>query len=230
MWAGADARNFVRAIFVRAAIDPKNKLYMEIDQQLPKGRLSRGNIAHLIADPSVDPLFAALAIMAWGRMRRPHAVRFFEQRDNWIDLVRELRDTPTKRAEAYCRFATLRKERRLDGVGPAYFTKLIFFLTSANKANEKPGYIMDQWTARSANFLLGKAFIALDVAGQRGERRVSDRNTPETYERFCTLVEELAQRMSEKNEQREPAEIEIRMFAGGQRQNRWREELVRQVA
>lgn len=82
---------------------------------------------------------------------------------------------------------------------------------------------MDQWTARSANFLAGKTLVALDIVGSWGERRVADRDTPETYERFCALVEDLADRMGVS-----PEEIELRMFAGGTGKNDWRS-LVRRM-
>ena len=219
-WVGADVRDYVRGII---SPDRYPELHAMIDRQLPEGKSSRQDVARLVSDPAVDTIFVALAIMAWGRMRPSHAATFFDQRENWLGLVDDLRHEPTRRADAYRRFATLRKEKRLDGVGPAYFTKLIFFLTAMHGGGERPGYIMDQWTARSANFLANENFITLGSRGPGGERQVADSNSPEVYERYCAFVEELAERLGVS-----PEEIELRMFAGGSRQNEWRK-LVRRM-
>ena len=52
------------------------------------------------------------------------------------------------RVGAYKQFHRLVNEKKLTHMGPAYFTKLIYFLGS-----KQNGYIMDQWTARSMNLL-----------------------------------------------------------------------------
>jgi len=48
-------------------------------------------------------------------------------------------------------------ELDLQGCGPAFFTKIMFFFSSNLRC-----FIMDQWTSRSINLLLGENLIKLD--------------------------------------------------------------------
>ena len=67
----------------------------------------------------------------------------------------------------------------MKGIGPAYYTKLIFFF------GDQSGLIMDQWTARSTNLLLGKTLIKL--VGNV----VSDTNSEQVYGEYLHFVAEL---------------------------------------
>jgi chaperonin GroEL len=57
---------------------------------------------------------------------------------------------------------------QIKNCGPAYYTKLLFFLPGSD---ENRGIIMDQWTARSVNLLVGKALSwpARQIAINAGE-------------------------------------------------------------
>ena len=81
--------------------------------------------------------------------------------------------------EAYTKFYNLKKLKKMKGLRPAYFTKLIFFF------GDQSGLIMDQWTARSTNLLLGKTLIKL--VGNV----VSDTNSEQVYGEYLHFVAEL---------------------------------------
>lgn len=211
-WGGRNTHQFFQGV-----IDPDShsEFVAALEQQVPAGRLRRKDVCDLVADAKVDTLSVCLAIMAWGHMRPGHARAFFERRANWIGLASELRWSEMDRVTAYDRFARLRAADKLGHVGPAYFTKLIFFLTFASKKGRKPGLIMDQWTARSANFLAEKPFIKLTGLGE--SQWVDDRNTASNYECFCRLIEAIAARNGN-----DPAVVEMCMFSEGRGRGRWR--------
>jgi len=76
-------------------------------------------------------------------------------------------------------------------MGPAFFTKLIYFF---GKSATDRGYIMDQWTARSANLLLDTPLV--HVIETRSGSWVSDKNSEEVYEIFCQFIERLSHELN----------------------------------
>ena len=152
---------------------------------------------------SVEVEGVCTAAMAWGGMHLRHWKLLWEQRNReWLDVARCIRGGKLTRAKAYERFNTLRKEKKLTGMGPAFFTKLIYFLTQGKDREGKPAYIMDRWAASSVNLLTGSNRVLLD--GTRSWKRpkdelkisygftVSDANTSDDYEAFCSAVDRLA--------------------------------------
>jgi len=146
-------------------------------------------------------------------MNREHG-RLLFQNNEWLSLIDEIRTGKiNSRKVAYKKFKDLRKDGKLKGMGPAYFTKLICFVSS--RLN---GYIMDQWTSKSINILLGKNLIKLTKSGT-----VTDKNNLEIYELFCQTVEDLAKKMS-----LEPIELEEMLFSnGGVNKGTWRNYVVK---
>ena len=152
---------------------------------------------------SVEVDGVCAAAMAWGGMNLRHWKLLWEQRNReWLDVARCIRGGKLTRAKAYERFNTLREEKKLPGMGPAFFTKLIYFLTQGKDSEGKAAYIMDRWAASSVNLMTGSNRVLLN-----GERRwkgsenvlhvsygftVSDANTSDDYEAFCTAVDRLA--------------------------------------
>src|SRR5690606_3910358 len=130
------------------------------------------------------------------------------------DAVSALFREVPERQLAYQRFSVLRADGRLPGMGPAFFTKLIFFMGQSPR-----GYILDQWTARSVNLLFCDDPIKLLPGGF-----VSDANDATAYERFCTRVEQLAPILSEATGQPHCGEeAERAIFSrGGKRAGKWR--------
>ena len=115
----------------------------------------------------------------------------------------------------------------LPGMGPAYFTKLIFFLSSGSK---EQGLIMDQWTSASVNLLSGHEIVKTHrsrIKLKNGERifeTVSDNNTSENYENYCQYVEHLA---SPTKLNISPDRVEELLFSSGRGKGKWRNHVVK---
>ena len=88
--------------------------------------------------------------------------------------------------KAYAKFFNLKMSKKMQGIRPAYYTKLIFFL------GDQSGLIMDQWTARSTNLLLNSREIKLE------SRLVSDDNSEEVYNKYLAFIAELKNELNIK--------------------------------
>lgn len=180
--------------------DPPARWFSHVrpgNHELPEKPCKRADLFEFIStEPSIE--LVAAAIFAWGGMQRHHARRLFEKHA-WLGAAKAVREGRYSRAEAYEMFANLRRQNELPGMGPAYFTKLIFFLMP--RSNAAPvGYIMDQWTACSINVLLDQPDAVLTDAtytwagpGKLASQFVvSDLNSGVHYEAFCQAVEAIA--------------------------------------
>lgn len=173
--------------------------------------MSRKELFHFCAQSNVDAKDMFVAICAWGRMRISNGRRAWHSVEKWSPVVAKLKGDCQNRLEAYRRFYKLCNDGNFPGVGPAFFTKLIFFIRP-----DLNGYIMDQWTARSINLLYGTKIKLTRL--KPGEKMVSPTNPPEIYEEFCCEMEDLAQRLH-----RSPAEAEEVIFSnGGKDRASWR--------
>ena len=192
---------------------------------LPTQPCKRADLFELIITQSSIELVTA-AIFAWGGMQRHHARRLFEK-TAWLDVATAIREGRYSRGEAYDAFSDLRRNEELPGMGPAYFTKLIFFLMPRTSAAPL-GYIMDQWTACSINVLLldePDAILTDATYSWTGPERlgsqyvVSDHNSSKQYERFCQAIEALAAEIDLP-----PDETELLLLSeGGRNPFPWRE-------
>jgi hypothetical protein len=198
-WKGLHAGDWAGHVVPDEASDKLNHRFTRADFRNPGVMSSLSNFE------------MAIVILSWGGMRRDHAKRLFRNSE-WIDVVGEMRKGQLSRAEAYTRFQNLKSAGKLNGMGPAYYTKLICF---ANP--QLNGFIMDQWTAKSMNLLTDSDFIRLTYQGS-----VDDRNPAATYERFCKAVEDLSTHTN-----RNPLDTEEALFSyGGRRKGMWREFVV----
>lgn len=189
-------------------------------------KVNRAYLFDLCANSAIAPEQCFLAIMAWGGMKKEHGERAWTVRSGWIDLVEQLRAGILSREEAYERFWHFRKTNPGSGIGPAYYTKAIFF---AHPSHD--GYIMDQWTSLGVNLLTDNGAPSL-IALSRGTSqrrvyfRVADTNPPTAYEEFCKTVERLARKLDLRSE-----EVEERLFSKGGRPNergQWRKYVIEQ--
>ncbi len=183
---------------------------VEIVGRMPELRFTRPTLVDFVAaERNAEAQF--LAVMSWGKMRHDQGRRAWKVKERWTPLIREIAGSGLSRVQAYALFRQARANRdtRLNGLGVAYFTKLLFFLRPVADA-----YIMDQWTGKSINLLFhGGDTVRFNAAGV-----VSDQNTERDYDRFCERVEFLAKRLGV-----EPAEAEKRIFSNGGRQvGHWR--------
>jgi hypothetical protein len=154
----------------------------------------------------------AIAILSWGGMNREHGKSLFEHKE-WLNVINKMRNNEIEtRKEAYELFAELRKNKKLKGMGPAYFTKLICFVNPNLK-----GYIMDQWTSKSINLLFSNKTVFFHNNGN-----VTDKNTDKIYEDFCLKIEYLADLLKLK-----PIDLEENIFSnGGANKGKWRQFVV----
>ena len=175
--------------------------------KVPTWKPRRSEVFALAADDSVNVASVCATAMAWGGMNLRHWKLLWDSNDGaceaqWLKVAQRIRNGDLNRADAYDDFRALKKEGKLKGMGPAYFTKLIYFLTRRDGTVRKPADIMDRWAGSSINLLTGSNTVLLD--GTRSWKRskdglkvsygftVSDANTGDDYEAFCTVVDRLA--------------------------------------
>ncbi len=200
-WAGGNIRAFAKYLSDRGVL--LNLL------EYPDQKLDRNGLFELVSKNANSTFNCCVAIVAWGGMNREHALSAFTRWSEWEPIATKIRAGELNRREAYEAFYDLRKTKKLKGLGPAYFTKIIYFLS-------KPvcrGYILDQWTARSTNLLHHTKVILLNKSVSKTQKTsyfVSDKNLPETYENFCLFIELLA-----KSYQTTPDLIEMSLFSNG---------------
>ena len=176
--------------------------------RLSEGKMRRSEIFELAADPNVSIATVCVAAMAWGGMNFGNWRLLWGQSDReWLNVAQSIRDGNLTRAHAYERLRVLRKNDNLKGMGAAFFTKLIYFLTPRKKPQGQTAYIMDQWAASSVNVLTGCNMVRMDVTPKHPIRTressmsetalsltftVSNENTAVDYEAFCSAVDQLA--------------------------------------
>lgn len=189
--------------------------------QLPERGMDRTQLKEFAAGRSSESeVFSA--IMAWGGMNRRHGSRVAQNFQPIAEIIKSLRSDELSRRDAYNAFAAARRARQAVGLGPAYFTKLIFFASPRHD-----GYILDQWTGRSVNLLSGREVVKIRKNSQLVDGRtqqnvmITDGTTAEMYEDFCVILEEIAHSAAVT-----PEQIELRLFSGGgKKAGAWREHL-----
>lgn len=208
-WAGYKIRQYVES--VKPQLE-ENQLLNSVDfDSFPLNEMNRQDVFKFVQDAKNSSLSCALSIFAWGAMRRSNARQVIYHSKNWLPVIERLRENPLKRDAVYDMFAELRS-LGAKGMGPAYFTKLIYFL---GRNETSRGYIMDQWTARSINLLCGLDLIHLSKF--QSFQFVNDKNNGAVYEKFCACVEGLAQQLDVK-----PDEAELLIFSEGRSRGAWR--------
>ncbi|WP_335925473.1 8-oxoguanine DNA glycosylase OGG fold protein [Sphingomonas sp. AAP5] len=206
-----------------------------LGDQLPNAPLDRTALLTLAADESVSTEVVCWSIMAWGEMHGRHRNTLAAlAQAPWIDVADLIRLGQLDRAKAYDAFRQLKlgKPDKMPGVGPAYFTKLIFFLMPRSARAHPVGYIMDQWAACSINLLTADSVVLTDcllswqykcsTLSRRGTFTVSACNTSHNYENYCRAIEALAQEIG-----RNASETELALMSGGgTSKKRWREYVI----
>lgn len=163
-------------------------------------------------------------------MKLDNARRIWEKRSEVMPICENIRNNKYTRLEAFEVFRSMRTNNKLPGMGPAYYTKIIFFASQLADA-----YILDQWTARSIHMLTKQRSwpsVQIDHTSKKKAEKtlryqelrvtVTDRVTSEDYEQYCKLVEELARILKLPSHA-----VEERMFGkGGKSPSLWREHLM----
>lgn len=176
---------------------------------LSKTPHDRAQVRAVCRDAAQPVLFGYVCAMVWGgqgkgpgRLKRAKAV--WAERAKIAGPLTRLRAGGVTRREAFDLFCG---EEQVKGLGPSYFTKLLYFFSPATDC-----YIMDQWTSKSINLLTGKSVVHIyDSSPTR-------RNTGENYQAFCEEIDHLAQLLGQTGDQ-----IEQRLMSkGGRNRAPWR--------
>lgn len=182
--------------------------------KLEDKRLTREGVKAICSNNDFSDRECLAAIMAWGGQKIAHGKLLFDNSSKITDVIHELRYQQLDRIAAYDRFHRIWVNHEANGIGAAYFTKIIFFC-----GHDNDGYIMDQWTSKSANLLSGKDDLIHLISGH-----VSKKNDAKTYANFCSLIEELAKKFHASGEM-----IEMAMFSkGGHKKDLWRQYVIEQ--
>lgn len=201
-----------------------------------RGQISRSKIFELVNSRTTNTATLCAVILAWGGMRMTNHKAFFDQKnEGWIDLAdRMITGEVTSRHEAYESFLNLSNMGKLIGVGPAYFTKLIYFLLPRKELRDTP-FIMDQWAACSVNLLLGKELVKMNVnrlwkrhsAGmnESSTYSVSEVNFGKIYDEFCAAISQLC---AIEGMSRDPDVMDRHLLATGGKKNQssWRKYVI----
>jgi hypothetical protein len=127
----------------------------------------------------------------------------------------------------------MRKIGAYAGMGPAYFTKLIYFLLPRNLAPAKRGYIMDQWVGCSVNLICGREIVKMNSSYSWGIDRkgllkksssfiVADVNSSSDYSDFCEALAKLSKELNFAPDFVDRA----LMSEGGRKKKAWRKYVI----
>ena len=198
VWKGRSVRKWAASIVTDSSLL----------SELPTGTVSLAEVRQFCADTRHSDEACFWVVVAWGGMRTNHARRAWDSRALWKPILRDLRSGRlTQRSMIYDRFL----QASIPGLATAYFTKLMYFMSMGKRC-----FVLDQWTARSANMLQRVSAPMIHLYYSSSGAWVSRRNRGETYEAYCDLVEALAETVGKV-----PEQVEQSMFAGGGR-HRWR--------
>jgi len=166
--------------------------------------LTRQQVRDICTVSARPVLFGFVCAMAWGGQGKSNAVRAWKSRVPLQNNLERLRAGGLTRARAFDLFTG---KNWILGLGPAYFSKLLYFFSPAPM-----NYIMDQWTARSVNLITGRKVVPM--AGDY----VSGYSTGEHYQAFCEEIDAMAAALGCAGQ-----DIEGRLFSqGGRKPWPWR--------
>jgi len=188
----------------------------------PDVKLIRDVVENAIRDERMSDADVSMLIFAWGGMTVKNAESIVGSINHWLKIVSGLRSEQLMYLEAYDRFLAQSLQGHMPGCGPAYYTKLIFFLTTHL---DRRGFIMDQWLGRSINLLADRE-VVLFYQPRRTvplkQRYVHKKNACSTYEEFCEAIGHLTPVSGETDHRRacEGGELGNAIVLRGKRQRR----------
>lgn len=191
VWIGRSSQSWLRSIMrdeyaTMIDLHPSSFNDVAYDRQALLAKISERK--HKLCEENLRDL--VVDILAWGEMSVKNARHALPAWEQWkrpcMDLIRGLSAT-----DAYDQFYRLQHDRAMKGIGPAYYTKLIYFLGNGD------GLIMDQWTGRSMNLLFAP-FIKINKDWKSADRGYVDkRNDMHVYGRYIEGVRLLSANLSE---------------------------------
>lgn len=179
-------------------------------QGLPDEPMNRTTLKNYFMDPNNSDESCFISCMAWGGMNRKHGAATWQEKEKFLPIVKRMRNGRLSRKEAYAEFFNL---GQIAGLGPAYYTKLIYFALPVGN-----GYIMDQWTGKSVFLLTNGQYPKVTKNGW-----VERINSPSIYESFCSFIDDVAAHLKMSED-----EVEERMFSsGGKNKGSWRSYVIK---
>ncbi|WP_145928915.1 hypothetical protein OH491_11145 [Termitidicoccus mucosus] len=150
---------------------------------LPTTQICRTTVRAICRNPANPVLFGYVCAMAWGAQGAGlggagHVVKAWANHAQIIPKLTALRRGNMTRCQAYNLFCGC---GRVCGLGPAYFTKLLYFFSPTPDF-----YIMDQWTAKSVDLLTGNWVVRM--AGNA----VANYNKCGNYKAYCEEIDHIA--------------------------------------
>jgi len=165
---------------------------------IPVTQLDRAAVRAICRNPAYPVLLGYVCAMAWGlqgvgQYGPPNVARAWCQRAGIEQSLIQLRNGGLTRAAAYNLFRTPRGNNNIiSGLGPAYFTKLLYFFSPTNDF-----YIMDRRTGQAVDVLTGTWVVTVTDEGGINANRSSD------YQAYCDEVDLIARELSVTGEQAE---------------------------
>ncbi len=158
---------------------------------LPTAPMYRQDVRNTCRDANTDVLFAYICAMAWGGQNDRYAqeglpgqrAQAWENRDAIRPALENLRANQLNHDEAYNLFT---ERNAVPGLGPSYFTKLIYFFSPDALPGQVGFYIMDQWTAKSVNLLTQTKVVRIAKLKHASPDRS---NKSGNFEAYCREVE-----------------------------------------
>ena len=191
---------------------------------LPIAPINRQEVQNVCGNPNTNVLYAYVCAMAWGgqnnrfaNLGNPgHKTLAWKHRQLIAQKLEALRNGGLNHSQAYDLFSG---ENSVPGLGPAFFTKLIYFFSPRPPEGSTGFYIMDQWTAKSVNFLTQQWVVQL---ARTRNTSPGQNNRCGNYEAFCREVEHIAAAL-ELNGPNAGDQVEQRLMSkGGHHPQPWR--------
>ena len=157
--------------------------------KLPDKRFNRSELLEFIqpfrGKNEVDEITIRkliISVFAWGGMRLSPKVGqlAINTIESYEKICLRLLSGELDSISAYDEFYKQKELRKMRGIGPAFYTKLIFFF------GNQTGVIMDQWTARSTNLLLDGSVVKLNST-----KCVDPKNRQQVYANYLEFISEL---------------------------------------
>ena len=159
---------------------------------LPDKRLDRNQLKIMCKDTSTPALLGYCCVMAWGGQGgggngSRNVKSAWQEKEVLNEVLQILRTNDLSRREAYDLFSG---DNKIKGLGPAYWTKLLYFFSPKSDC-----YIMDQWTSKSINLLVGEQVIKMEG------HAVAQTAKSGCYQAYCEEVDNIAKHMGLPGEQ-----------------------------
>lgn len=181
---------------------PAELLYCNYPDRL----LQRTNVVSLFTGN--DPVLAVVAAMIWGGIRANRLKEMLDMGE--AELRRRLEGVKALVRQGLAReaFESLQPkgDHRINGLGPSYHTKILYFVGQAEpRKPAPPPLILDKWTKNAYFALLNqlndgrdKRFFAMRLEGQNKDGIATRSNVAECYEAYIKDMDDWASELSRR--------------------------------